>query len=373
MRRILAVALMLLLLGGSALAERVPGNWLGFQALAQLSDGTRNTIVSPVGLTWSLAMAAEGAEGDTLQRLLKALDIEAPEDAAALGTALADAGLRWANAAFVKPGFKLLPDYVDRLASAYGAQCFALSDRADADAWVKTQTDGLVEGLPASGMAEEVRLALLNAVAMDAEWASPFLPDDTWEDDFHAPDGDVRVPFMHQQAFAQYGEEMGMRFIQKGYRGGRLAMMLALPKTGKLSSALSKLKESGMKCFVFRRNPVIVRLSLPKLDCSFDASLADAIVAAGCSTPFSEKNAQFTGISQEPLVITEVAQRLRVQIDEGGTRAAAVTEVDMSKSAPRMQEEEPIELNLNEPFIFIIFDRETGAVCFAGTVVNPLG
>ena len=72
-------------------------------------------------------------------------------------------------------------------------------------------------------------------------------------------------------------------------------------------------------------------------------------------------------------MITDVAQRLRVQIDEGGTRAAAVTEVDMSKAAPRMQEEEPIELNLNEPFIFIIFDRETGAVCFAGTVVNPLG
>lgn len=372
MRRIIAIVLALLLCGG-ALAERVPGNWLGFQVLAQLSDGKQNAFVSPIGLTWSLAMAAEGAEGDTLLRILKALDLEQLEDAAALGSTMREAGLRWASAAFVKPGLQLLPGYVDKLSAAYGAQVYPLDDRADADAWASAQTDGLVDGLPATGLSEDAQLMLLNAVAMDAEWASPFDPEETFEDDFHTPDGDVKVPFMHQQAFAQYGEEMGMRFIQKGYLGGRLAILLAVPRSGKLSSALNSLKEHGMKCFVFKRKPESVKLSLPKLDCSFDGAMADAIGAAGCWLPFSDKYAQFPGISDEPLVISGIAQRIRVQIDEGGTRAAAVTELDMSKAAPRMQEDEPVELKLDQPFIFIIFDRETNEICFAGTVVNPLG
>ncbi len=372
MRKIVALVLVLMLCG-CALAERVPGNWLGFQVLAQLSDGSHNVIVSPIGLTWSLAMAADGAAGETRARLLKALDLNEPEDAAALAESMKDTGLRWANAAFADPGLKLLPDYVERLNTVYGAPCFPLNDQSEADAWVSEQTEGLLDGLPASGSFQEAQLVLLNAVSMDAEWASPFATEDTYEDVFHAPDGDVQVPFMHQQTFAQYGEQDGMRFIQKGYRGGRLTMMLAVPRSGKLSSALAKLKEHGMKSFLFVRNPVSVKLSLPKVDCAFDAGMVQAISAAGCWVPFSDQYADYSGISEEPLVITEVSQRLRVRIDEGGTKAAAVTEVDMNKAAPRMQEDEPAELTLDQPFIFVIFDRETEAICFAGVVTNPLG
>ena len=372
MKKIVALVLALMLCG-CALAERVPGNWLGFQVLAQLSDGKHNVIVSPIGLTWSLAMAADGAAGETRAQLLKALDLKAPEDAAALAASMQDTGLRWANAAFAAPGLVLLKDYVERLNTVYGAPCFPMNDRSEADAWAAGQTDGLVDGLPASGDFEQARLVLLNAVSMDAEWASPFATEDTYEDVFHAPDGDVQVPFMHQQTFAQYGEQDGMSFIQKGYRGGRLTMMLAVPRSGKLSSALAKLKEHGMKSFLFVRNPVSVKLSLPKVDCAFDTGLVQAIGGAGYWVPFSEKYADYSGISAEPLAITEVAQRLRVQIDEGGTKAAAVTEVDLGKSAPRMQEDEPVEMNLDQPFIFVIFDRETEAVCFAGVVTNPLG
>lgn len=372
MRRIFALLLLLALLGGTALAEKVPGNRLGLELLSSLSDGKQNAFISPVGLALGLSMAAEGAGGETRQYLLNALDAKAPEDAAALGASLAEAGLRWANAAFARPDLKLLPEYAQKLASTHGAQVFPLEGGAEADAWASAQTDGLVEGLPAFSQLEDARLVLLSAVALDAEWASPFDPEQTWEDDFHAPEGDVRVPFMHQQVFAQYGEGMGMRYIQKAYMGGRFSMMLALPNN-ELRYALSQLKKNGMDCFQFRRNPVSVNLTMPKLDLCFDAALSKPISAWGCWVPFSDKYADYSGISDEALVISEVSQRLRVQIDEGGTRAAAVTEADMAKSAGhRLDDGDPVELNLDRPFLFIIFDRETGAVCFAGAVANPI-
>ena len=180
MRKIVALVLVLMLCG-CALAERVPGNWLGFQVLAQLSDGNHNVIVSPIGLTWSLAMAADGAAGETRARLLKALDLNEPEDAAALAESMKDTGLRWANAAFADPGLKLLPDYVERLNTVYGAPCFPLNDQSEADAWVSEQTEGLLDGLPASGSFQEAQLVLLNAVSMDAgtrhEWVGARVKD----------------------------------------------------------------------------------------------------------------------------------------------------------------------------------------------------
>lgn len=373
MRRMLAIALALLLLGGVALADKVPGNRLGLGLLSHLTDGKQNAFVSPVGLAWGLSMAAEGSGGETRQHLLKALDVEAPEETAALASSLEEAGLRWANAAFARQDLKLLPEYEARLTSVYGAGRFPLAGGEEADAWAREKTDGLVDGLPAFSQLEDARLVLLNALAMEAEWASPFDPDQTWEDDFHAPEGDVRVPFMHQEVFAQYGEGLGMRYIQKAYMGGRFSMMLALPNTA-LKNALSQLKKNGMDCFQFRRNPVSVSLTMPKLDLCYDADLSKAISAWGCWVPFHPDYADYSGISDEKLVISEVSQRLRVQIDEGGTRAAAVTEVDMTKSAGhRLDDGDPVELVLDKPFLFIIFDRETGAVCFAGAVANPLG
>ena len=196
---------------------------------------------------------------------------------------------------------------------------------------------------------------------------SPFATEDTYEDVFHAPDGDVQVPFMHQQTFAQYGEQDGMRFIQKGYRGGRLTMMLAVPRSGKLSSALAKLKEHGMKSFLFVRNPVSVKLSLPKVDCSFDAGMVQAITAAGCWVPFSAKYADYSGISEEPLVITDVSQRLRVQIDEGGTKAAAATIVEGVPCCARFFDEYK-QVILNRPFVYAIIETDTGLPVFLGTV-----
>lgn len=371
MRKIIAMALVLMLLGSAALAEGAPGNRLSYKVLAELSDGQHNVLVSPVSLAFALSMATEGAQGETREKLLKVLDAEDTDAIVALGAPLRDAGVRWANAAFVGSRIALLPEFESRLAEAYEAERFPLDGSASVSDWVREKTDGLIDDIPMA-LGEDIQLVLANAVAMDADWASPFLAEDTWEDDFHTPDGDVRVPFMHQETYAQYGEAAGVQFVCKAYEGGNLALMIALPPEGGLDRALKSLAENPNTFFSFKPNPQSVALTLPKLDLSINTSLKEAIVAAGCWLPFDERYANFSGISDTPLLIDDVLQQVRFQLDEEGTRAAAATEVMMAEGAALMDGPGPIEFTADRPFILAVVDRASGAILFAGAVVNPV-
>ena len=368
MRRIVAIALALLLCG-AALAEGVPGNRLGYKVLAWLSGGERNAFVSPVSLAAALAMAAEGAQGETRDKLLKALEAEDTDQVAKLAGLLAESGVGAANAAFIAPGVELLPAYADRL-DAWGAACFPLESAQGVADWVKEKTNGLIEDMPLE-LGRDDQLVLANAIAMEAEWASPFEPEDTWEEIFHAPDGDIWASFMHQKTYAQYGESNGIQFICKGYLTGHLALMIALPKEGGLKRALSALADNPKTFFTFKPNPTSVLLSLPKLDLSTSEHLKDAVSETGCRLPF-QAEADFSGICGAPLMISDVLQQVRFQLDEAGTRAAAATEVVVSDGAAAAEESPaPLAFNVNRPFILAVVDRSTGAVLFAGAVVTP--
>ena len=370
MRKILAVVAAALI-GCSALAEAVPGNRLGLEVLARIADGTQNQFVSPVSLGYALSMAAAGAEGDTLTALLRTLDAEEAGSISALNAPLTEAGLKLAGAAFVKPGVSVKGDYQAALEDNSMAACMPLEDAGQVNAWISEHTDGMIEdALDASDLPEDLNLMLINAVAMDAKWASPFEAEGTWEEDFHAPDGDVRVEFMHQTTYAKYGESGSTQFIRKGYAGGRLAMLIALPPEGKLSSALASLKKKGLDYFQFKPMPQEVAFALPKLDLSVNNHLTEALKDSGLKKPLGE-SAEFSGICDEPLMISDVMQQVRIQVDEEGTRAAAATEIMMAEGAALEEEPEPVQMRVDRPFVLVIVDESTGAICFAGAVARP--
>ena len=123
MKKILSILLCLVLLGCTALAETSPaGEKLDFELLKELYAGDGNVMLSPASLTMALGMAAEGAEGETLAAILRALGAE---DASALSNVVPEE-IKSANAAFVAQGLELKEAYIDRLNEAYGAEWFEL-------------------------------------------------------------------------------------------------------------------------------------------------------------------------------------------------------------------------------------------------------
>ena len=60
-----------------------------------------------------------------------------------------------------------------------------------------------------------------------------------------------------------------------------------------------------------------------------------------------------------------------IVVDEAGTEAAAATAVVMDLRAAMPGE--MIELEINRPFLFSLYDRETGEILFIGRVADPTG
>jgi serpin B len=78
--------------------------------------------------------------------------------------------------------------------------------------------------------------------------------------------------------------------------------------------------------------------------------------------------ADFSGMTgNKDLTIADVVHKAYVAVDEQGTEAAAATGVVMSAMAVMNQN----NVTIDQPFIFMIRDIQTGAILFVGRVLNP--
>ena len=373
MKKVISMLLIcaMLLTAGAALAE-APGNQLGFDVLRALTDGTKNQVFSPVSLAYALGMALEGADGATEDEIEKALGTDDLDDwIEHNGSKLTAAGLKLANAAFITGEIQPEADYIEDLKKDFGAEWFEMSDNmADKiNQWTKEHTDGLIEKLIDGELDPLSQLVLVNAVAMDAKWSSPFSADETADGIFHAPDGDVTASMMHQTLYADYAETDEALILRLTYSDSGLSMLLALPKDGQsVTGVLDKLSEKGLSYFSFPEEMTEVSLTMPKIDLSAKNTLNDALQALGVRTAFSD-SADFSDITKSmPLQIAEVVQKARLVVDEDGTKAAAATEVDIrAMSAPLPA----VDFTLDRPFVAVIAEEETGTVCFASVIANP--
>ncbi|HEX2907428.1 MAG TPA: serpin family protein, partial [Phototrophicaceae bacterium] len=112
-----------------------------------------------------------------------------------------------------------------------------------------------------------------------------------------------------------------------------------------------------------------VNLSMPRFSYEFNLPLTDALIEMGMPEAFSDQ-ADFSGIADEPLFISAALHKAFIAVDESGTEAAAATVLMFETTALPAR---PIELKLDHPFIYAIYDRQTNSVLFLGRVLNPAG
>jgi serpin B len=104
---------------------------------------------------------------------------------------------------------------------------------------------------------------------------------------------------------------------------------------------------------------------LPKFTLTASRALSSALSAMGMSRAFSDQ-AEFPRLF--PSVATKIGfvqHAVAVTVEERGTRAAAVTAVGIVPVSM------PAGVVVNRPFIFLIRERLTGAILFAGVVRDP--
>ncbi|NLY53672.1 MAG: serpin family protein [Firmicutes bacterium] len=357
-------------------------NQFGFKLYQQLLKQNENILLSPVSVALALSMAYNGAAGDTQQAMAEVLlvaDLDQEELNKANQLLLqalqaSDVTVEIANSIWLREGFPFLPDFIELNKTYYDAQVSELDFNNPAAAptinqWVKEHTNGLIEEMVQAPIDPLTIAFLLNAVYFQGDWTNPFEANQTREDVFNSPNGQVTVPFMNKTATFEYLEDTDLQVVRLPYGEGNMAMYIFLPND--LEEFLQNLTQEQWAEWRLGFEPLRGELSLPKFKFEYEQSLNDALTALGMGRAFDPQAADFSNMVEhrQDVHISEVKHKAFIEVDEKGTEAAAVTSVEMRLTS--LPPAPNFTMKVDRPFFFMIHDQHTDAILFMGSVVDP--
>jgi serpin B len=178
---------------------------------------------------------------------------------------------------------------------------------------------------------------------------------------------------MRQRGQYRHYRGSGFTALDLPYRDERLMMTVLLPDAANGLPALERrLTPAALDRALQaldRAQPADIDLALPRLNLRKIYSLNGPLGRMGMGLAFTP-SADFSGVSDGPLQISRVRQFTFLRVDEKGTEAAAVTVSDVIVTGMRRRPT-PIDFHADHPFLFMLRDRESGAILFFGRIVSP--
>ena len=357
---------------------------------AQLSStrADENVFCSPLSLEIALAMCAAGARGETRESLCDLLGL--PEDLEEQNQQYARLLSSWsdqrqielviANAVWGQHGFTFQQEFNANIAEYYQAVFEAIDFRVPIqaveriNAWTNAKTRAKIKKLLEPDMIkEDTQLVLTNAIYFLGEWENTFEKKMTREARWLGGSEARDVSMMSRTGGYLYYETDEFQAVNIPYKGRHLSMLVVLPRK---VDGLASLERDWIRRGLFKQTTAgfdseTVALFLPRFKVESSFRLRSVLCAMHADLPFSPE-ADFSGISDEPMMISEVVHKAFAEVDEKGTEAAAATAVIMSRSAgaaPRPPD--PIIFRADHPFLFFIWDRTDSSVYFSGRMVEP--
>ena len=351
--------------------------------LLQQTAAEENTLLSPLSVLCALGMTANGAKGETLRQMeaLFGMDLATLNRylyAYAKGLPQGERyTLSLANSIWLRDDERLRvePDFLQANADWYGAGAlkapFDTSTVREINDWVKHHTDGMIDGVLDKIPAEAV-LYLVNALAFEAEWQNIYEENQVWKAVFVAADGTAReTDFLHSEEYRYLNDGSATGFL-KSYADGKYAFAALLPNEGMdIQEYLSQMTGKTLHDTLTAATGEKVIVSLPKFETESAMSLAETLQAMGVTDAFDSETADFTAMGTSdngPLFINDVIHKTYIKVDERGTKAGAVTAVEMNAEGAPM--EEPKRVTLDRPFVYMIVDTQAMVPVFLGTMLD---
>ena len=352
----------------------------GSTALALAGEG--NGVYSPVSLWFALAMLAETTDGDSRREILDALgaeDVEQLREWAdslwhALYTDDGTAAVLLGTSLWLNEGMDYHQETVDALAGHYYAGSYQMpmgtdeADQALAD-WTAEQTRGLIgaEGKVLETTPDTLMVLASTLYAM-GRWVNEFQPENNTDDIFTAADGtQQQTEFMHRTEDANFIRREGYQAAALNSTAGQVVFVL--PDEGVAPRDLLADPDFLGSLDVYGEDGIYgeVQWSLPKFDVSSDLDLKSTLTGLGITSVLDPEASDFSPLtSTEPVWLDQAKQIARVQVDEQGFQAAAVTLLAMAGGGAPEDDPRICVMDLDRPFLFVI--RSGDAVLFAGVV-----
>lgn len=340
-----------------------------FRNVNAASPSGENIVVSPYSAGVALSMLEAGAEGQTKVEIDNALN----------GTLFRSEELpggdsvtvQSSNSVWISSNFSVRNRFVDTMENDFEA-LVETSDFSSPEtvhrinSWCSEHTSGKITEI-IDELGPDMVMVLINALYFNAPWDKAFDPEVTEDDVFHGRNGEVTVPMMSMKSDFGYTEYQGFKMVEIPYEGGRYAMYVVLPPENMdIESAIPYIGESVYDAAMSSLTSREISLTLPKYRLSASMILNKTLERMGVRSAFSSA-ADFKGISQSgPLQLDVFKQKCYIDVSEKGTEAAAVTSAQIRLTSVR-----PVtEMKVDRPFLFMIADRESRDILFAGKIVN---
>lgn len=341
---------------------------------------TVNSFCSPLSLFYCLLMVANGAQDTTLTEILQLLGSSHSQVNWTLDQLNSNAQellthfpsstssgyeMYIANSIW---GQDLKPDYKSMMAKQFQASVLPLESKEKVNAWVSEATKGKIVSI--LDKINESDVLVINALYFKGKWKKPFKTHLTSDRAFYlTQEEQVPVKMMFMKAKFSYGEDpmlgqvLVLPYEVDTANQKPLEAVLVLPPkdspTGLTDVTSNRLNEVHLRS-------TSVELSLPrfKIESTFK-NLVPQLRKQGLHAMFDDRVANFSRMSDWPLFVSQVIQKVVIEVNEEGTVAAAVTAAVMTRS---MMMPETAIMTCNRPFLFLIREPESGVVFFSGTV-----
>lgn len=360
---------------------------LSFELMRYLTKGENgNVMISPESIITALVMTENGAAGETLDQMMSVLcgglTLEQYNKAVSgfnrKLVSTQPASLSMANSIWMRNDPELavnssfLQTNIDYHDSEFFVAEFDNGTLNDVNGWISDKTNKMIpEAL--QELRPETQMLLINAAAFEAKWMDEYEEMQVKEDRIftNSAGKEENVTMLSSSENGLITLNGGQGFA-KFYEGGEFAYVALLPAEG-VSAEEYLLGISGedfLKAYRDRNYTRDIIAMIPEYSSDYDTSLVNAFEELGMTEPFSN-SADFSGMlasGRSQLKIGDIIHKTHIDVDRNGTRAAAVTIVEMDKASDVMEEEPPVMITLDRPFVYAIVEAETGLPVFLGIV-----
>lgn len=340
----------------------------------------KNIMLSPTSLNFALGMIAEGAKGETKEALKEYLGTD---DFAAYAKQYMEnikkynsdeenygykSKLKIADAVWADDGLKLQDVFKKRVSSNFSAKVenldFSNTDKTckRINKWCDKNTEGLIPKIiTPDTISKDTELCLTNSLYFESGWSG-----DPWTlSNKKEKFGDKEKTKYMTCAGDRYYENDKATAFGRNYANG-LSFIGILPN----EEGDFTLEDLDIESLL-KSEPEYdeVYCKMPKLNFETSAILNDMLSDIGLKNIFSN-DADFSGIADKNTKVSTILQKTKLELDENGTKAAAVTMAVMERMSAMTPDPVVKSVELTRPFAFLIFDEMNNEILFMGKVVT---
>ena len=357
----------------------------------ELFSKDNNLVFSPYSISTALSMAWVGARGETSVEMQQALrfpfggarfhaamnSIDLQLKSRGQGSTGKDEGgfsLKVNNALWGEQTMQFFIHFLDTLACYYDAGmglCDFINNpdpaRLKINSWISDQTGGKISELLGPGsIGALTRLVITNTIYFDAAWADTFQPGRTKQRSFYPTESDsMKAWFMEREGKYNYFEDESFQAIEIPYSGNQVSMIMLLPKNKQFLPSETFINNDIVKALLAGLTSKKTYVRIPKFSFTIGSiSIKQRLIDLGMRLAFTGM-ADFSGICDYPLFITDVFHNAFIAVDEKGTTAAAGTAAIITTGISDGV------FFADHPFIFLIRDVTANQALFIGYVSEP--